>query len=41
LIANGYATARAHTLQAQAARMMTTVASELNVALRPVAAAAG
>jgi len=40
LIANGYATARSHTLQAQAARMTTTVSSELRLALRasPVAA---
>src|SRR5262245_34711828 len=34
LIANGYATARAHTLEAQAARMAATVSSELHVALR-------
>jgi glycosyltransferase involved in cell wall biosynthesis len=34
LIANGYATARTHTLEAQAARMMETVSSGLHVALR-------
>jgi glycosyltransferase involved in cell wall biosynthesis len=33
LIASGYATARAHTLQAQAARMMAEVASELRLPL--------
>jgi glycosyltransferase involved in cell wall biosynthesis len=34
LIASGYATARQHTLEAQAARMMATVANELHVELR-------
>jgi glycosyltransferase involved in cell wall biosynthesis len=34
LIANGYATARRYTLEAQAARMMETVSSGLHVALR-------
>jgi glycosyltransferase involved in cell wall biosynthesis len=34
LIANGYATARAHTLETQAARMMETVSSDLQVTLR-------
>jgi glycosyltransferase involved in cell wall biosynthesis len=38
LIANGYRTARAHTLDAQAAWMMTAVASELGVPLRQPAA---
>jgi len=40
LIANGYDTARAHTLQAQAARMMATVSSELRLPLRAVAVTA-
>lgn len=35
LIANGYETARAHTLQAQAARMMRTLSERLGVTLRP------
>jgi len=39
LIANGYDTARAHTLQAQAAGMMATVAARLGVSLRGPAAA--
>lgn len=39
LIANGYETARAHTLEAQAARMMGEVASRLHVRLRQPAAA--
>jgi glycosyltransferase involved in cell wall biosynthesis len=34
LIANGYATARTYTLEAQAARMAATVSSQLHVALR-------
>jgi glycosyltransferase involved in cell wall biosynthesis len=34
LIADGYATARAHTLQAQAARMMQDVSARLSVTLR-------
>jgi glycosyltransferase involved in cell wall biosynthesis len=34
LIANGYATARTHTLEAQAARMMNEVSQRLHVALR-------
>ena len=34
LIANGYDTARAHTLQAQAASMMATVSARLGIALR-------
>ena len=34
LIANGYATARAYTLEAQAAKMMAAVERELHVALR-------
>jgi hypothetical protein len=34
LIANGYATARNFTLEAQAARMMEKVSSGLHVALR-------
>ena len=34
LIANGYATARTHTLETQAARMMEIVSSSLQVALR-------
>jgi glycosyltransferase involved in cell wall biosynthesis len=34
LIANGYATARAHTLDAQAADMMRIVASQLGVEMR-------
>jgi glycosyltransferase involved in cell wall biosynthesis len=34
LIANGYATARAYTLEAQAARMAADVSSQLHVALR-------
>jgi glycosyltransferase involved in cell wall biosynthesis len=38
LIVNGYETARAHTLQAQAGRMMQTVSERLGVALRPVMA---
>ncbi len=38
LIANGYVTARAHTLQAQAARMMSAVSNELHVTLRTAAA---
>jgi glycosyltransferase involved in cell wall biosynthesis len=38
LIANGYQTARRHTLEQQAARMMATVASSLHVALRQPAA---
>lgn len=40
LIAHGYETARAHTLQAQAARMMATVSSELRLPLRSAAVAA-
>ena len=40
LIANGYQTARAHTRQAQAARMMATVSSELQLPLRTSAAVA-
>jgi len=41
LIANGYATARAYTLEAQAAKMMAAVERELHVTLRrPVAAPA-
>jgi len=39
LIAGGYATARAHTLERQAAGMMSVVASELNLTLRKQAAA--
>jgi glycosyltransferase involved in cell wall biosynthesis len=39
LIANGYETARAHTLEAQAARMMREVSSRLRVTLRQPAAA--
>jgi glycosyltransferase involved in cell wall biosynthesis len=39
LIANGYETARAHTLEAQAARMMREVSSRLHVTLRQPAAA--
>jgi glycosyltransferase involved in cell wall biosynthesis len=39
LIANGYETARAHTLEAQAARMMGEVSSRLHVTLRQPAAA--
>jgi glycosyltransferase involved in cell wall biosynthesis len=42
LISQGYETARAHTLQAQAARMMSVVSAQLNVVLRhpaPVPAA--
>jgi glycosyltransferase involved in cell wall biosynthesis len=39
LIANGYETARAHTLEAQAARMMREVSSRLHVTLREPAAA--
>jgi glycosyltransferase involved in cell wall biosynthesis len=35
LIAGGYETARAHTLEAQARSMMSTVTSELGVRLRP------
>jgi glycosyltransferase involved in cell wall biosynthesis len=38
LIANGYETARAHTLEAQAARMMREVSSRLGIALRQPAA---
>ena len=38
LIANGYATARAHTLQTQAASMMAAVSSELRLTLRTAAA---
>jgi glycosyltransferase involved in cell wall biosynthesis len=38
LIASGYDTARAHTLEIQAARMMREVASRLDVALRQPAA---
>jgi glycosyltransferase involved in cell wall biosynthesis len=38
LIANGYETARAHTLQAQAARMMQTLSERLGIALRPAVA---
>jgi glycosyltransferase involved in cell wall biosynthesis len=34
LIANGYETARAHTLEAQAARMMREVSSRLGLRLR-------
>lgn len=34
MIANGYETARAHTLETQAARMMSAVSSALNVPLR-------
>jgi len=34
LIANGYATARTHTLETQAARMMEIVSSSLQVTLR-------
>ena len=34
LIADGYATARAHTLQAQAARMMQDVSARLSLTLR-------
>jgi glycosyltransferase involved in cell wall biosynthesis len=34
LIANGYATARTYTLEAQAARIAATVSSQLHVALR-------
>jgi len=34
LIANGYETARAHTLDVQAARMMATVADRLRIPLR-------
>jgi glycosyltransferase involved in cell wall biosynthesis len=41
LIANGYATARRHTLEAQAAAMMTAVADHLHVKLRPVTVTAG
>jgi glycosyltransferase involved in cell wall biosynthesis len=40
LIANGYATARSHTLQAQAARMMAAVERELRLPLRSAAVAA-
>ena len=40
LIANGYMTARSHTLQAQAARMMSAVGSELRLPLRAAAVAA-
>jgi glycosyltransferase involved in cell wall biosynthesis len=36
LIANGYATARRHTLENQAARMMEAVSDRLHVKLRPV-----
>jgi glycosyltransferase involved in cell wall biosynthesis len=36
LIANGYATARRHTLENQAARMMEAVSDRLHVTLRPV-----
>jgi glycosyltransferase involved in cell wall biosynthesis len=36
LIANGYATARRHTLETQAARMMEAVSDRLHVKLRPV-----
>jgi glycosyltransferase involved in cell wall biosynthesis len=39
LIANGYETARAHTLEGQAARMMCEVSSRLHVTLRQPAAA--
>ena len=39
LIANGYETARAHTLEAQAARMMQEVSSRLGVTLRQPAVA--
>ena len=40
LIANGYSTARAHTLQAQAARLASAISSELGLPLRAVTAAA-
>jgi glycosyltransferase involved in cell wall biosynthesis len=40
LIANGYATARAHTVQAQAARMMDVVATRLGLSLKASAMAA-
>lgn len=40
LIARGYATARAHTLQAQAARMTAAVSSELRLPLRAATAVA-
>jgi glycosyltransferase involved in cell wall biosynthesis len=40
LIANGYDTARAHTLQAQASSMMSTVAARLGIELRAPAVAA-
>jgi glycosyltransferase involved in cell wall biosynthesis len=40
LIANGYATARAHTLQAEAARMIAEVSGRLGVPLRQSPAAA-
>jgi len=36
MIANGYATARRHTLETQAARMMEAVSDRLHVKLRPV-----
>jgi glycosyltransferase involved in cell wall biosynthesis len=39
LIAGGYATARAHTLERQAAGMMSVVAAELKLSLRKQAAA--
>jgi glycosyltransferase involved in cell wall biosynthesis len=39
LIANGYETARAHTLEGQAARMMCEVSSRLHVTLRQPAPA--
>jgi glycosyltransferase involved in cell wall biosynthesis len=38
LIANGYETARAHTLETQAAFMMRTVSERLGLALRPAVA---
>ncbi len=40
LIANGYATARTHTLQTQAKRMMAAVSAELRLPLREAAAVA-
>jgi hypothetical protein len=39
LIANGYESARAHTLEVQASRMMCEVSSRLHVTLRQPAAA--